>query len=61
MFLYRVKYTESEYDVQNNDLLYKPKTPKYFQFFWKVLETTRKHFVANFYFVICISYIIHIL
>ena len=23
MFLYRVKYTESEYDIQNNDLLYK--------------------------------------
>ena len=23
MFLYRVKYTESESDIQNNDLLYK--------------------------------------
>ena len=23
MFLYRVKYTETEYDIQNNDLLYK--------------------------------------
>jgi hypothetical protein len=23
MFLYRVKYTESEYDIQNNDLFYK--------------------------------------
>ena len=23
MFPYRVKYTESEYDIQNNDLLYK--------------------------------------
>ena len=23
MFLYRVKYTESEYDIRNNDLLYK--------------------------------------
>ena len=23
MFPYRVKYTESEYDLQNNDLLYK--------------------------------------
>ena len=23
MFLYRVKYNESEYDIQDNDLLYK--------------------------------------
>ena len=23
MFLYRVEYTDSEYDIQNNDLLYK--------------------------------------
>ena len=23
MFLYRVKYTESEYNIQDNDLLYK--------------------------------------
>ena len=23
MFLYRVKYTEPEYDIKNNDLLYK--------------------------------------
>ena len=23
MFPYRVKYTESEYDIQNNNLLYK--------------------------------------
>ena len=23
MFPYRLKYTESEYDIQNNDLLYK--------------------------------------
>ena len=23
MFPYRIKYTESEYDIQNNDLLYK--------------------------------------
>ena len=35
MFPHRVKYTESEYDIQNNDLLYKidQTYQKYFQTF----------------------------
>ena len=37
MFLYRVEYTESEYDIQNNDLLYKigPKHQNTFDFLEK--------------------------
>ena len=61
MFPYRVLYTESEYDIQNNDLLYKTpsthhKTFKllYFRKFRKVSKT------SFFNFVLCISCIINI-
>ena len=37
MFLYRVKYTESEYNIQNNDLLYK--THQQYQNTFEFLET----------------------
>ena len=36
MFPYRVKYTESEYDIQNNDLLYK--THQKYQNTFEMLE-----------------------
>ena len=38
MFPYRVKYSESECDIQNNDLLYKinQTMPKYIRCFEKV-------------------------
>ena len=62
MFLYRVKYTESEYDIQNNDLLYKiHNTAKILSKFWTILEKRRKLIFLFFYFVIGIRYIIHIL
>ena len=37
MFLYTEKYTESESDIQNNDLLYKinPKCQNTFEQLWK--------------------------
>ena len=38
MFPYRVKHTESEYDIQNNDLLYK--THKQYQNTFEILEKT---------------------
>ena len=45
MFPYRVKDTESEYDIQNNDLLYKieQKMPKYIRFFRKCLRKSKIH------------------
>ena len=53
MFPYRVKYTESESDIQNYNLLLKtPKMPKYFRTFGGKI---------HFYFVLCINCIIHIL
>ena len=57
MFPYRVKYNESESDIQNNDLLYKVyhKFQNTFEY-WKTKFEKEKLF----YFVICISYIIHI-
>ena len=47
MFLYRVKYTESEYDIQNKDLLYKihqqcQNTFEIYDSFWKKIEKTIK-------------------
>ena len=62
MFPYRVKQAESEYDIQNNDLLYNidPKMPKYFQQnrnCRKVWETSN---ISNLYFIFYISSIIHI-
>ena len=60
MFLYRVKYTESEYDIQDNDLLYKldQQCQNTFQ---KLENRTFKKKILFFYFVICINCIIHIL
>ena len=40
MFPYRVKYTESEYDIQNNDLLYK--IEQQFQNTYEVLKNVGK-------------------
>ena len=56
MFLYRVKYTESEYDIQNNDLLYK--IYKQDQNAFDILEIFVKK--RKFYVVIYIMSIIHI-
>ena len=40
MFPYRIKYTESEYDIQNNDLLYKIHTKHQHTFeIWKSKST----------------------
>ena len=60
MFPYRVKYTESEYDIQNNDLLYKmpPKRQKYFRKFGKIQKIWKN---TKFFFIICINSIIDIL
>ena len=41
MFLYRVKYTESEYDIQNNDLLYK--IDQQCQNTFEILDNFEKH------------------
>ena len=60
MFPYTVKYTESEYDTQNNDLLYKIdlKMSKYLRIFEKQTEKTK---VSNFFFIIYKNRIIYIL
>ena len=52
MFLYRVKYTDSEYDIQNNDLLYRidqtcQNTFELLEFF----ENVQKHQMFILYFV----------
>ena len=64
MFQYRVKYTESEYDIQNNDSLYKidPKHQNAFEFlktFGTILKKTKHENLFNF--IISINSIIHIL
>ena len=61
MFLYRVKYTESEYDIQNNDLLYK--THQQYQNTFEIWGTFGKFekIYSNCYVVICIISIIRIL
>ena len=40
MFPYRVKYTESEYDIQNNNLFYKihQQCQNTFVFFWDLMD-----------------------
>ena len=61
MFPYRVKYTESEYDIQNNDLLYK--IDQQCQNTFVMLEmfgNVRKH-VSSFQFVIYMNSIIQTL
>ena len=62
MFPYTEKYTESEYDIQNNDLLYKinHKCQNTFEFLesFGIYRTIAKIEVV--YFVLYISSIIHI-
>ena len=62
MFPYTVKYTESEYDIQNNDLLYKidQKCQNTFEYLENVgkMKTSK---VSVFYYVIYINCIIHVL
>ena len=43
MFLYRVKYTISEYDIQNNDVLYKI-DPKHLNTFEKLENENAQKF-----------------
>ena len=62
MFPYIVKYTESEYDVQNNDLLDKiiqkhQNTFESLEIVWTILKQIK---TSIFYFVFCINCIIHI-
>ena len=62
MFVYTEKYTESESDIQNNDSLYK--THQKHQNTFDLLEQfgkIEKVTISNFYFVISINPIIHIL
>ena len=61
MFPYRVNYNESEYDIQNDDLLYKihPKHQTTFEMLENIgnyikPKITNKYIIV--YFVICISY-----
>ena len=54
MFPYRVKYTESEYDIQNNDSLYKidPTCQNAFDFlFLENIEQIQQQQVFILYFV----------
>ena len=56
MFPYTVKYTESESDIQNNDLSYN--ILQQYQHTFEALEHLVKSEKTN---AVCISYIIHIL
>ena len=58
MFPYRVKYTESEYDIQNIDLLYKidQQMPKYFRFVgnvWNVLKKSEIKKIERLFCILC--------
>ena len=60
MFPYTVKYIESEYDIQNNNLLYK--IPPQNQNTFEMLDVggkLRKVSKTIFYFIVCINSIIH--
>ena len=59
MFPYRVKHTESESDIQHNDLLYK--IDQQCQNTFEFLENVRKSEKSNLCFVLCINSTIHIL
>ena len=62
MFPYRVKYTESEYDIQNNGLLYK--THQQYQNTFDILKKwwdSKNIKKSNCYVVIYILSIIHVL
>ena len=63
MFPYTVKYTESEYDMQNEDLLYKihPKCPKYFQQIGTFGKTFEKNTTYMFFILLYFFFILHIL
>ena len=67
MFLYRVKYTDSESDIQNSNSLYKIDHKHQNTLdFWKCLEhfkkiKNKKTKVSKFDVVFCIDSIIHIL
>ena len=55
MFPYRVEYTESEYDIQDNDLLYKiNKNAKIYSKVWKISKI-----IETFKFVVCYMYKFH--
>ena len=56
MIPYRVKYTESEYDIQNTNILYEID-----QKHQNTFEFLENQTISNFYFVLCINCIIHIL
>ena len=47
MFPYSIKYTESEYDIQNNDFLYKIRQKC--QNTFEMLEMVRKHLKKNYF------------
>ena len=57
MFPYTVKYTDSEYDIQNNNLLYKihRQCQNTFIFVWKIWRTNHR----KCQFLICILYNFH--
>ena len=57
MFPYRVKYTESEYDIQNNDLLYK--IDQHHQNTFDCFESFGKIKFENFKYLFCIMYKLH--
>ena len=59
MFPYRVKFTESEFDIQNNDLLYK--IDQKCQNTFNVLDLGWNSWKKKLYSVFCIISIIHIL
>ena len=59
MFPYTEKYTESEYDIKNNNLLYK--IDQQHQNTFENLGNFEKKKASNYYFVYCINGIIHIL
>ena len=55
MFPYSVKYIESEYDIQNNDLLYK--IDQTYQNTFEMLENSKKF--KNIELLFCILYKLH--
>ena len=62
MFPYRAKYTKSEYDIQNNDLLYKidqqfQNTFNFLYFGGKIRNISKNKIL---HFILCINSIIHI-
>ena len=63
MFPYTVKYTESEHDIQHNDLLYKTHQPcqNTFEVLGQIAKFHPKTKKNTFNFMICISSIINIL